>query len=87
MTIAIFEEKKTDAIKLQGVYGWQKAKAVKDLNKGDVIQWNYGYTSEVVDVIFSKTGKTATVMLKSNTDGIIRERKMGAERMVAIKED
>lgn len=87
MTIAIFEEKKTDAIKLQGVCGWQKAKAVKDLNTGDVVQWNYGYTSEVVDVIFSKTGKTATVMLKSNTDGIIRDRKMGAERLVAIKEN
>ena len=48
------------------------------------IMWNYGYTSEVVDVIFSKTGKTATVMLKSNTDGIVRDRKMGANRLVAI---
>lgn len=46
--------------------------------------WNFGYTSEVVDVIFSKTGKTATVTLKSNTDGITRDRKMGANTLVAI---
>ena len=71
-------------IKLQGIHGKRKAKAVKELNKGDVIMWNYGYTSEVVEVIFSKTGKTATVMLKSNTDGVVRDRKMGADRLVAI---
>lgn len=71
-------------IKLQGIYGKRKAKAVKELNKGDVIMWNYGYTSEVVDVVFSKTGKTATVMLKSNSDGIVRDRKMGANTLVAI---
>ena len=74
----------TNEIKLQGIYGKQKAKAVKELNKGDVIMWNYGYTSEVVDVVFSKTGKTATVMLKSSSDGIVRDRKMGANTLVAI---
>lgn len=46
--------------------------------------WNYGYTSEVVEVVFSKTGKTATVMLKSSSDGIVRDRKMGANTLVAI---
>ena len=71
-------------IKLQGIHGKRKAKAVKELNKGDVIMWNYGYTSEVVEVIFSKTGKMATVMLKSNTDGVVRDRKMRADRLVAI---
>lgn len=77
-------ESQPKEIKLQGVHGKQEAKAVKELNKGDVIMWNFGYTSEVVDVIFSETGKTATVMLKSNTDGIIRDRKMGANTLVAI---
>ena len=67
-------------IKLQGIYNQQAAKAVKELKTGDVIVWNYGYTSTVVDLIPSKTGK----MLKSNQDGVIRERKMGAERLVAI---
>lgn len=71
-------------IKLQGIYNQQAAKAVKELKTVDVIVWNYGYTSTVVDLIPSKTGKTITCMLKSNQDGVIRERKMGAERLVAI---
>ena len=77
-------EGKAMTIKLQGIYNQQAAKAVKELKTGDVIVWNYGYTSTVVDLIPSKTGKTITCMLKSNQDGVIRERKMGAERLVAI---
>ena len=68
----------------KAIYNQQAAKAVKELKTGDVIVWNYGYTSTVVDLIPSKTGKTITCMLKSNQDGVIRERKMGAERLVAI---
>ena len=71
-------------VKLQGIHGQQPAKAVKELKTGDVIVWNFGYTSTVVELIPSKTGKTITCMLKSNQDGIIRERKMSAERLVAI---
>ena len=71
-------------VKLQGIHGQQPAKAVKELKTGDVIVWNFGYTSTVVELIPSKTGKTITCMLKSNQDGIIRERKMNAERLVAI---
>ena len=67
-------------VKLQGIYNKQEAKAVKELKTGDVIMWNYGYTSTVVDLIPSKTGKTFTCLLKS----VVRERKMGAERLVAI---
>ena len=69
-------------VKLQGIYNKQEAKAVKELKTGDVIMWNYGYTSTVVDLIPSKTGKTITCLLKSNQDGVVRERKMGAERLV-----
>ena len=43
-------------IKLQGIYGKKEAKEVKDLKIGDVITWNYGYQSEVVEMIPSKTG-------------------------------
>ena len=71
-------------VKLQGIYNKQEAKAVKELKTGDVIMWNYGYTSTVVDLIPSKTGKTITCLLKSNQDGVVRERKMGAERLVVI---
>lgn len=71
-------------VKLQGIHGQLPAKAVKELNIGDVIVWNYGYKSTVIETIPSKTGKTIKCMLKSNQDGIIRERKMGADRLVAI---
>ena len=71
-------------IKLQGIHTRQTAKAVKDLQIGDTIKWNFGYTSEVVELIPSKTGKTITAMLRSNTDNIVRPRKMGADRLVAI---
>lgn len=73
-----------DTVKLQGIPGQQKAKAVKELKIGDVIAWNFGYKSLVVDLIPSKTGKTITAMLKSCEDGNIRQRKMGADRLVAL---
>ena len=48
-------------VKLQGIYNKQEAKAVKELKTGDVIMWNYGYTSTVVDLIPSKTGRQVIV--------------------------
>ena len=71
-------------IKLQGIYGEQAAKPVKDLKIGDTIKWNFGATSVVVDMIPSKTGKTIEVILKSNSTGNINSRKMGANRLVAV---
>ena len=69
-------------IKLQGIYGKKQGKEVKDLKIGDVITWNYDYQSEVVEMIPSKTGKTFTIMLKSLSDGIVRNRKMKATTLV-----
>ena len=69
-------------IKLRGIYTKQEAKEVKDLKIGDVITWNYGYKSKVVEMIPSKTGKTITVMLKSLSNGIVRSRKMRATTFV-----
>lgn len=74
--------KMKNTVKLQGICGQQNAKAVKDLKIGDIITWNYGYKSEVVEMIPSKTGKTITVFLKSMQDGIVRNRKMVANRLV-----
>lgn len=73
-----------NTIKLQGIAGQQAGTAVKDLKIGDVLVWNYGYKSEVVELIPSKTGKTITAMLRSQQDGQIRPRKMGAERLVVV---
>lgn len=73
-----------NTVKLQGIYGQQAGTAVKNLKVGDVLVWNYGYKSEVVELIPSKTGKTITAMLRSQQDGQIRARKMGAERLVVV---
>ena len=72
-------------VKLQGLYGEKKGTATKDLKIGDVIIWNFGYKSEVVEIIPSKTGKTITFMLRSFGDGIVRSRRMGAERLVVVE--
>lgn len=74
----------TNTVKLQGITGQQAGTAVKDLKIGDVLVWNYGYKSEVVELIPSKTGKTITAMLRSRQDGQIRARKMGSERLVVV---
>ena len=73
-------------VKLQGICGAQKGTPTKDLKVGDVIVWNYGYKSEVVEIIPSKTGKTITFMLKSFESGNVSPRKMGADRLVVIEE-
>lgn len=74
----------TNTVKLQGIAGQQAGTAVKDLKIGDILIWNYGYKSEVVELIPSKTGKTITAMLRSQQDGQIRARKMGSERLVVV---
>lgn len=76
----------TNTVKLQGIYGAQKGTPTKDLKVGDVIVWNYGYKSEVVEIIQSKTGKTITFMLRSLESGNVNPRKMGADRLVVIEE-
>ena len=75
-----------NTVKLQGIHGAQKGTPTKNLKVGDVIVWNYGYKSEVVEIIPSKTGKTITLMLKSFESGNISPRKMGADRLVVIDE-
>lgn len=74
-----------NTVKLQGINGQQKGTKTKDLKIGDVIIWNFGYKSEVVEITPSKTGKTITFMLKSFDSGNISPRKMGAERLVVIE--
>lgn len=72
-------------MRLQGIYTELPEKAVKDLKVNDIITWNFGYKSQVVDLTPSKTGKTYNVSLKSLQDGIIRDRKMKATRLVAVQ--
>ena len=76
----------TNTVKLQGIHGAQKGTPTKELKVGDVLIWNYGYKSEVMEIIPSKTGKTFTFMLKSLESGNISPRKMGADRLVVVEE-
>ena len=71
-------------VKLQGVSGWIKAKPAVELKPGDVIMWNYGYTSTVMAVTPSKTGKTVDVETVSNESDYHGTRKLGASRLVAV---
>lgn len=75
-----------NTVKLQGIHGEKKGTPTKDLKIGDIIIWNFGYKSEIVDIAPSKTGKTITFMLKSLESGNINPRKMGADRLVVIEE-
>lgn len=75
-----------NTIKLQGIYGAKKGTPTKNLKVGDVLIWNYGYKSEVVEILPSKTGKTITFMMKSLESGNISPRKMGADRLVVVEE-
>lgn len=75
----------TNTVKLQGISGHQQGTKTKDLKIGDVIIWNFGYKSEIVDITPSKTGKTITFMLKSFENGNIAPRRMGAERLVVVE--
>ena len=68
---------------LQGI-GKVNAKAVKDLAIGDVILWNYGYRSAVLNVIFTPSGKMANVVLRSADSGKVSVRRLGSERLVGI---
>lgn len=74
-----------NTVKLQGIYGQQPGTPVKNLKIGDILIWNFGYKSEVIELIPSKTGKTITAMLKSFESGEISPRKMGAQRLVVVE--
>ena len=76
----------TNTVKLQGIHGEQKGTQTKNLKVGDVLIWNYGYKSEVMEIIPSKSGKMITFMLKSLESGNILSRRMGADRLVVVEE-
>ena len=71
-------------VHLQGIGIWN-AKSAKELHKGDTIIWNYGYCSTVLDIIPSATGKTVVTVLQSKESGKVSGRRLGADRLVAVK--
>jgi len=68
-------------IQLQGV-GKRKAIKASELKPGMKILWNFGYSSLVVEIIPSKTGKTLTLVTESN--GKSYSRKTTPDRLFAV---
>lgn len=55
-------------VSLSGV-GNVNARNASNLKKGDILLFNYGYTSRVESVSPSKTGKSVTVTTRSSISG------------------
>lgn len=73
-----------NSIHLQGMRGEQPAKPVKELKVGDKLMWNYGFTSTVLELHPSKSGKSVEVVSKTDQTGYVGKRTMRADRLVAI---
>lgn len=61
----------------------------KNIRIGDELVWNFGGTSKVIAIEFSKTGKTLIITTEYvNYSGEVEtfERRLNAERIVAVKE-
>ena len=70
-------------VQLQGI-GKKPGKAARDIKPGDVLIWNYGFKSLVIDVSSSASGKTITATLKEDSGKIVN-RIMRANRLVAFQ--
>lgn len=69
--------------RLQGL-GIREGIKAKNLQVGDVLVWNFGGTSTVKEITFSKTGKTLVIV--EEFKGQDYTRRLGAERIVVVKE-
>lgn len=72
------------SIQLQDV-GKRHAINTAELQIGDTILWNFGYKSQVVGIHPTKSGKQIDFDLKSTEDEVVRTRRMGRNRLVAIE--
>ena len=71
-------------IRLQGI-GLKNAIEAKNIIVGDTIIHNCGYTSTVISIYPSKSGKTINDTLRSDESGKFFERKTTPNRLFAIK--
>lgn len=70
-------------IQLQGI-GWHPAILARELTPGAVVVWNYGHSSDVLEVRHHPSGKSVYAMLKGS-NGQSRERRFAADRLIAVK--
>ena len=70
-------------MRLQGI-GMVEGTPAAEIKIGDTLMWNYGGTSEVLEIKKSKTGKTLYLKTRSNSDDKIYDRTLRAKRLVCI---
>ena len=72
-----------NTVKLQGMYGEQKAIKAVDLKPGMVTVWNYGYKEIIKSIQPTKSGKSVKCIIICES-GKELERTMRNDRLVAI---
>lgn len=73
----------TNTVKLQGIYGEQKAIKAADLKPGMVTVWNFGYTEVIKSIQKTKSGKSVKCVIICES-GKELTRTMRNDRLVAI---
>ena len=71
-------------IKLQGLPVPVRAIRGADIVPGNVLMWNYGYTSTVTRVTPSATGKTLTLETRDDRTGKTYTRKTTPDRLFGL---
>lgn len=72
-----------NTIKLQGLYGEQKAIKAEELKPGMVTVWNFGYKEIIKSIQKTKSGKSVKCVIICES-GKESERTMRVDRLVAI---
>lgn len=81
--ISSMSQNEQKSIHLQGI-GRFTAKPAEELKAGDVMVWNFGYTSTVL-AAEQRTPKTITVLEKDNGSGKEGTRRFRVGRLVAVE--
>lgn len=71
-------------IHLQGMYGMQNAIEVKNLKVGDIVIWNFGFKSRVIEIVKETKSQRIVKLEPVDYNGKIHDRRMGKERLVAV---
>ena len=80
----IFETKKENQVQLQGI-GWKNAIPANAVQVGQHILWNWGFISEILEIVPTKSGKSLNITTKSET-GYVNTSRYSATRLLAINE-
>ena len=73
----------TTTTHLQGI-GHVPAKTAQELRNGDIVMWNFGYTSLIVDIV--PRGKTQLVaMMVEQQSGTFTQRVMKRTTLIGMK--